>query len=53
MDEMQVDVEDSRATGFMDDDMLVPDLFEQCFGLRHDGFSLSERERGGPVSPLC
>lgn len=47
MDEMEVDIEDGRATGLMEDDMLVPDLFEQCFGLRHDGFSLSEQSGGG------
>lgn len=47
MHEVEIDIQDGRTPGLMDDDMFVPDLLKQRSLLRHDSFSLSERDIAG------
>jgi hypothetical protein len=47
VDQVQVDVEDGRAVGLRDDDVLVPDLLEERLGHRGDTLSKSSHECNG------
>jgi hypothetical protein len=36
VDQVQVDIQHGRGTGLVDDDVIVPDLLKQRFGLAHE-----------------